>query len=449
MQAIRERTKSTSRTAQIPILIQKHDKFHTLPVERQQTLGVIYQALYQRSGVVAAEKWLETQLKAQSPTSLPLLTRASHLETPNPHPTHPQNPLPEPPRSPISPLKPQKGVLVPPKTLKPVLTPLSVQSQEFSQIDLDKLCAPLESQLSPTGFRLYRILLESGFEVSKARGYSPNVGVVTYFCPQEIVAHALGVDRTTIWRNLPKLIALGLLDASEWKTDLYGDTRNAGYLWQIKLNPDSPHKPRLTQEDFKHPWRNLRADVESQHTAYRLTQSSSPVGETEQQNENGVESIQVQSMQQSLSKKDTKQVINQILSWALPPLPNQSPLCMTVAGQNPAKLSLETLLDVPYAEKHERNQIVDNAAQAIAFTLNDSHSTNFYRNTLWNLLRQFDRGNNWFMPFYQLILRTRTDLKEGFARKGGALLQARLKQCGFWDELRRTPAFRVGERPMV
>lgn len=427
MTPLRETVKPPSRTAQVPLFLQSNDKFHTLSPERQQTLSVIYQGLFQRSGKDAAQTWLESQLESAKAATTPYSPLGNRLETLKTYLKAPRDPTRNTPRSPTPGLETKTGTPAPPKAPEAVLTPLE---------SLDQKIAFLEAQLSPTGFRCYRLLLEVAHKVARARGYAPGVGVVTFFCPQEIVAHVLGVDRTTIWRNLPKLIALGLLDAAEWKGDLYGDTRNAGYLWQVKLDPTSPHKPRLRHDEFKHPWRDLTADVEAHKTAFKTVKKPRRFEGCE-------------PMQQSLAKKSSKQAVDQILSWALPPALHQDSLTMTVAPQHLAPLSLETLLDVPYAEQQERNEIVNSAALAIAFTLGDSHSKNFYHRLIWNLLRQFDRGNNWFEAVYTQVLRTRADVKEGYAKSGGALLHSRLKGAGFWDELKRTPPYRVGGRPLA
>ena len=98
-------------------------------------------------------------------------------------------------------------------------------------------------------------------------------------------------------------------------------------------------------------------------------------------------------MQQSYIEKNTKQTIDLIIDWALPPILKETPLEMTVAS------SLETVLDLPATPKPQRNHMVDLAATAICKTLGDRHSLNFYRRTLWNLLRHYDMGKTGLCPF--------------------------------------------------
>lgn len=272
-------------------------------------------------------------------------------------------------------------------------------------------------------------MLETAFNVAKARGYAPATSLVTFFCPLEVVADALGCHRTTLWRSLPKLKALNLLDAREWKTDLRGETKNGGYLWQLKLDFRAPFQPKLKHEEFKHPWRDLNADVAQGRTAHQQLQQSSP-------------------------QESYKKGVNQLLAWALPPEAKQPPplpVGLTVAGEKPTRVfALETLLDLPGVSKKQRNEMVNLTAQAIASSLGDLSpiSKNFYRRVLWNLLRQFDQGNDWFQDFYDVVSRVRTDYQERYAKKPGALLISRLRKWHNWQELEATPPYSVATGPL-
>ena len=155
--------------------------------------------------------------------------------------------------------------------------------------------------------------------------------------------------------------------------------------------------------DYKAQWRDLERDIEQGRTAHNFI----------------LEAESKETMQQSYTEEHIKRVIKLVIDWALPPSLPETPLCMTVAW------NLEAILDLSSTPKSDRNQMVDLAATTICKTLGDRHSLNFYRRTLWNLLRHFDQGKDWFMPFYEMILRARTDYQEGFARNAGALLHSR------------------------
>ncbi|MGL4608763.1 MAG: hypothetical protein ACRCYY_03625, partial [Trueperaceae bacterium] len=63
LEPIREAGEIPSRTVNVPISLQFYDKFHTLPLSKQQTLSVIVEGFVQRSGTLAAQRWLEQQLE--------------------------------------------------------------------------------------------------------------------------------------------------------------------------------------------------------------------------------------------------------------------------------------------------------------------------------------------------------------------------------------------------
>jgi hypothetical protein len=415
LNTLRDKGESPSRTAKKPVTLQENDNLHI-----SETHRLIYAALVEKHGQSHAEAWLEREGSRVRQGQLPPLTKASALlEPPKPHPQVVQDPFNDTPRSLISGLETKSATPTPPKAVKGVLT----RSE-----DVERRLANLPPfTLSPTAYNLYKLCLEVALVVAEARHYSPGVSMVTFFCPQEIMANALGVNRTSIWRNLPSLIDLGLMDAGEWKTTLDGETKNAGYLWQIKLEPSSPHKPRLKPHDFKHPWRDLKADVRQGKTAYNALHPT---------------------MQQSLELLHNKQAVEKVLMWALNLSDNPSSLeTMTVASA--FSCGIEIVLDVPYTPRTERNEMVDAAARAMALSLHDtSKHLNFYRRLLWNLLRRFDQGQDYFSAIYERLLWSRGDLQEGNVRSGGALFISRLQGWNGWEEVQRTPPYRVGMPPM-
>lgn len=280
-----------------------------------------------------------------------------------------------------------------------------------------------EADLSPTAYRIYSALHLTALHVSQDRDYHPSVSRVTFHCPAEIVAAALGIHRTTLWRNLRELQELGLVEARAHKSTLRGETRNDGTLWCVKLHPTRGKSARLTYEELKHKWRDLDGDTKRGRTAY------------------GVLKKRVQQSKEPTSKRVDTELL---LAWALPPRADGSPSTLTVARG--ARVDLESVLDVPFADREHRNEAVDTAARAVCQALGDS-SVDFYRKLLWNLLRRRDQGRDYFGTVYEMMRRARVDQHEGFAKNAGALLVSRLKRWAVWDELERTPLTRVGMPP--
>jgi hypothetical protein len=294
----------------------------------------------------------------------------------------------------------------------------------------------IEVSLSGTALLLYRALRETAVHVGAARGYVTATTHVTLHIPVEVVAGAIGRHRVTVWRRLPELRALGLVDARAHKTTAPGcttksDTVNDGTLWCVRLNPDEGTPAKLTYDDLKHDgWRDLNRDRKRGRTAHRAVREHREA-----------------KMQQSKESPQEGFDLQLLLSWALPPETAQNPVtydCCTGSRRD-----LEAVLDVPYAPREARGAAVDGAAQALSAALSDRGGINFYRALLWQLLRASDRhGGDYWHAVYEQARRAAVDSSEGFARKPGALFVSRLKRAPWWDEVQRGPPVRVGVRPL-
>jgi hypothetical protein len=299
-------------------------------------------------------------------------------------------------------------------------------------------CIP-ETQLqtlSGTALLVYQALRETAVRTGAARGYCAGTTHVTLHLPLEVVAAALGRHRVTIWRALPKLQALGLIDARAHKTTAPGctaksDTVNDGTLWCVRLNPDEGTPAKLTYDDLKHDgWRDLNRDRKRGRTAHRV-----------------IREHREKRMQQSKDFPQGEFDLELLLEWSLPPVTDQTPVTYDRCVDE--RRDLEAVLDVRFAGREDRREAVDGAARALAANLGDMGSVMFYRWLLWQLLRLSDRhqGDHWHQV-YEMARRARADATEGFARKPGALFTSRLKGAPWFDEVMRASG-RVGVRPQA
>ncbi len=290
--------------------------------------------------------------------------------------------------------------------------------------------------LSNTALLLYQALRETAVRTGAARGYCAGTTHVTLHLPLEVVAAALGRHRVTIWRALPKLQALGLIDARAHKTTAPGctaksDTVNDGTLWCVRLNPDEGVAAKLTHDDLKHDgWRDLNRDRKRGRTAYRA-----------------VRERREKRVQQSKAFPQEGFDLELLLEWSLPPETDQTPVTYDRCVDE--RRDLEAVLDVRFAGREDRREAVDGAARALAGSLGDASGLMFYRWLLWQLLRLADqhRGDYWYQV-YEQARRARADATEGFARKPGALFTSRLKGAPWFDEVMRASG-RVGVRPQA
>ena len=286
-----------------------------------------------------------------------------------------------------------------------------------------RLVGEAAGELADSSARIYRALHEVALVVARARGYVAGVSQVSFHVPAEVVAYALHMHRATLYRQLPKLKALGLVDWRAHRTTYNARVVADGTVWSVKLRPTRGKSARVSIEDLQHKWRDLGWDVLRGRTAYH-------------------------HVRQSNTEDSSTRGISALLLWALPQEEPETPLSMTVApGRTPARaVGLEGVLDVPYATRPARAAAVDTAARSVCALLGDD-SVNFYRWLLWQLLRLHDRGQDHFGGVFVMLERALADHREGFARTAGALFVSRLKRWQVWELVKATPPWAAGDRP--
>ena len=277
---------------------------------------------------------------------------------------------------------------------------------------------PVDISLSTAAQSLYNALVGCGRRVADGRGYVTTVTQVHFFCPGEIVALALGMARSTLYRKINELKAASLIDARAHYVTHEGRTKADGMVWAVKMHPESRGRVSVPYDALKASYRCLSADIADGRTAFRQ------VGQSKDLQEKSVD-------------------IGLILSWALPPQPTTNPVTLMIV-----RADLEQILDLPFADREDRNAAVDGAAKAMSQALGDKRGLMFYRWLLWQLLRlqEATGGAPWHMV-YEQVRRAQADVREGFARKPGALFVSRLKAGPWWDEVKRAPQVRVGACP--
>ncbi len=277
--------------------------------------------------------------------------------------------------------------------------------------------------LTGTAQRVYRALLIPAIENARERGYV-NPSRVTFHCPAEIIAAALGISRMSLWRAVQVLRDAGLVDARAQKARLScrgGAVRNTGSVWQVRLTPNHGSRCKLSYEELKHVWR--------------------PSFNDEVQQGRGSHAAVKAARERRVTYKSKLQEIDLtlLLKHAVDSKKHLAPVDSLVCNK-PKNAVLEVLLDVSSGRRGQDTvQKVDLAAQALATALADHSSVNFYRLLIWNCLRASQRGLDVFPMVYQMAVRARVDRVENFSRRGGALFVSRLKDTRIWDEIMRSP----------
>lgn len=293
---------------------------------------------------------------------------------------------------------------------------------------------------APRGYDLEvaRTLLHLALEVGLHRAYHPATGEVVFHLPQGALALALWPEaksetgRKRVQRALARLQEAGLLaaaprvgNARDWGT---GEPLGwmDGTVFRVRLRPGRARP--LTREELAYPWRDLEADTRKGRTLLKARRER-------------------QSPEVSQSPKHPKGVLPAELlkDWALPPvaLP-QTPLSdWDTPASSRRAAARNALQDVKLCAREERRAFVGEAGTALARLLSDGQSAGLYRALLWGALRRLDRGEDRFEALWNALDRVLTDLEEGFARKPGALLVARLREGGLWALLVEGPQYRV------
>jgi hypothetical protein len=257
-------------------------------------------------------------------------------------------------------------------------------------------------------------------ENARERGYV-NASRVTYHCPGEVVAAALGISRMSLWRAVQVLKAEGRIDNRAHKMNLAcrgGQVRNSGSVWAVRLFGNK--RCKLTREELKHSWRpNFNDEVRrgaGSHAAVKAARERR---------------VTYKSKLQEID-------LDLLLKHSVDSKKHLAPVDSLVCNK-PKNAVLEVLLDVSSGRRGQDTvQRVDMAALALATGLADHSSVNFYRRLVWGCLRASQRGTDHFQTIYQMAVRARVDVQENFSRKGGAVLVSRLKQAGLYEEIMKT-----------
>ena len=348
-----------------------------------------------------------------------------------------------------------------------IATPSSTHTQEQPfKAELQQL----EPSLTPSAFKLFSLLHDVALTIANHRGYrgiaSGALCSLTLFCPKEVVARALELDPRTIYRAAKLLKEKNLLDNRPIKSTLKGEKRNAGMLWKVKLNPIGENLVKFSKEELSHTWRDMDADAKEGR--YAMHREDLELEETAQgtppSEETGTPREAVASLSSNAQAFDTEgfeqmsdiyRTINtlsakdKVLEWALSTLPNEiNSLSISDISTSETAASLTTILDVeaaPFDDFEARQQSVNIAAQSLSLILGDTHSLNYWRNLLWQMLRCNDLGQgNYFYELYEQARTVEYDGKSEAMKRPAAVLISRLKARAWYEHvLRDVPRYPV------
>ena len=303
----------------------------------------------------------------------------------------------------------------------------------------------LKSFLTPSAYSLYSLLQDVALTIATHRGYkgieSGALTSLTLFCPKEVIAKALNVDPRTIYRAALLLKEKKLIDNRVIKSTLKGEKRNAGTLWKVKLNPINESTPKFNAEELSHSWRDMDADAKQGRYAMEFKEGETPSTTLDVNNLEPMSDIN-----RTINKLSSK---DKVLAWALPPNTNEiNSLSISDISKNEVAASLTAILDVdasPFDSFEARQQAVNIAALSLSLILSDSHSLNYWRNLLWQMVRCNDLGQgNYFFELYEQARTVEYDAKGEKMKRPAAVLISRLKARSWYEHvLRDVPRYPV------
>jgi DNA-binding transcriptional ArsR family regulator len=275
----------------------------------------------------------------------------------------------------------------------------------------DAVLNGLEAPLHSTAHRIYRTLHGIALATAQAKAQTLSVCQVVIHQPVELLALHLGISRVTFYKHLATLKRLGLV-ASRGHVSSYGGlARKDGTLFAVSFKPG--HRARFRYDDLKHKWRDLAGDIASgTRTAWSVLQAL-----------------------QSKSSKDRVVSQAQLVAWAVNPGQiDKTPVTSDCkGGVQEYVYSLDLLADT---HPRQRAETVNRYAQALAAGYSDSTNLNFWRWLLWRALDSECAGIPMLHRLQNALTRLQADVAEWQGlKKPGALLVARLRQCGIWDAL--------------
>lgn len=382
---------------------------------------------------------------------------------------------------------------------------------QFNFNPTETLTACLDAADQPeTARRIFRVLFELALQSVRARGLPSRPNVAVFHLPVDLLASHLGVNRTTIFRNLQPLLAAGVVDAKDHYDSLKGHTAVSGKVWAVSLAPEQVLSGQLLHvrvraADLRFPWRDLTRDVEADRTAYAMTRTPEriereKVAREAAKQEQAEERAQAQARAQARaaerqaarergetvltgrkaaaanaaetraqkpaptrpkprvqqSREGLKAVEKvQLQKWVLAPFSRQSEdVTMTVARDFSSGLdAVFSLPSLTALSKAERNAAVEETARTLAAVFEDSHNLRFWCWLIWRLIQGVAQGQNYMDDVAYLLARVLNDIRHDetmYSRTlntPAALIVNQLRNSGILDALRELKRHRVGGMP--
>lgn len=273
-------------------------------------------------------------------------------------------------------------------------------------------------------------LLDVAFLVGHRRGYHHSTGEVSFHLPQLVLAlylwpeEPLETSRKRVQRGLQALAAQGAIsymarvgNARKRSVEEGEDPRLGwidGTVFLVRIRPGRARP--LHRDDLAHPWRDLQSDTQTGRTVQHLLRRSLSQSE--------------RTVDRLICRKDLKE-------WALPPVLKTSEQLndWDIDPQAAHVVVTNAIQDVKFATPPTRMTFIGAAASSLAKTLKDGHSRWMYFALLGGARALYEQGVDRFRALQSQLNAVLYEYGAGHVKNPGAVLVAKLKESGLWQEL--------------
>ncbi|WP_189009609.1 hypothetical protein [Deinococcus roseus] len=235
----------------------------------------------------------------------------------------------------------------------------------------------------------------------------------------ELLMDYLDIGKTRFYEALGRLRQSSLVASKGFVCRLPQRMVKSGTLFAVVMDPSSEHQARFRFWDWNHEYRSMEKDIASGNTVFRFLRAQKTKNE------------------HTKTFSDRKRKYLVLKGFTLSGQLNQDSVVASVcppAARN-FKNFVFSLSEGQLLRAQERKAWVDQAAQQLAGLLEDHHSLNLYRWCLWRLLAASERGLDLWHHFQAALLNIFGDLDDGIRSRWGAILIAKLKRSGIWQDL--------------
>lgn len=319
----------------------------------------------------------------------------------------------------------------------------------------------LSRTLQINAFALFAFVYAAAYRSFTIRGFHPEASAATVLSAGSLVEVEFTVSPTTYSTYMKHLRAAGLLDyksqtvstPTNWNAHLPDEVRrsrqtpkalSAGTLTALRLRPGYSAPVRLLWEDFEECTRDFNSDLVAGNTV--VSYKASLTAE-----DRAAFKDRKQRWKHCLGKSGEIDIpetwiqdVYVLSQFLLPSIESaKTPLLLSLQKKAAAEsephwvqtLALEDVFALPDVEGRFLAATIDTLAAKIKERLGDEPHTRVWHKVLWRLWALAVSGQNKLRHFVDQVNSVYEALQRSQIRNGSAVLIARMKQSGLWEQL--------------